>query len=154
MNSVREDCYQAYFRPKGYRFSDVLKSIDLALESDIFVAINYLNCPGFSDTPQELKSLHRFLKQHRIHMIQWRNLNFDPLRYFKIMDGVAQNGRPIGMQRLLEDIRKEFPNLKHGYFNPPKEKFGDSPQTHIYLVSGVRFQVSASDPAEFQTYQF
>jgi len=125
MNSVREDCYQAYFRPKGYRFSDVLKSIDLALESDIFVAINYLNCPGFSDTPQELKALHRFLKQHRIHMIQWRNLNFDPLRYFKIMDGVAQNGRPIGMQRLLEDIRKEFPNLKHGYFNPPKERFGD-----------------------------
>ncbi|MEE9496924.1 MAG: radical SAM protein [Desulfobacterales bacterium] len=123
MNSVREDCYHAYFRPKGYRFSDVLKSIDLALESDIFVAVNYLNCPGFSDTPQELKALHRFLKQHRIHMIQWRNLNFDPLRYFKIMDAVAQNGKPIGMQRLLEDIRKEFPNLKHGYFNPPKEEF-------------------------------
>jgi hypothetical protein len=58
-------------------------------------------------------------------MIQWRNLNFDPLRYFKIMDAVAQNGKPIGMQRLLEDIRKEFPNLKHGYFNPPKEKFGN-----------------------------
>jgi pyruvate-formate lyase-activating enzyme len=125
MNSVREDCYHAYFRPKGYQFSDVLKSIDLALESDIFVAINYLNCPGFSDTPQELKALYRFLKQHRIHMIQWRNLNFDPLRYFKIMDGVAQNGKPIGMQRLLEDIRKEFPNLKFGYFNPPKEKFGN-----------------------------
>jgi pyruvate-formate lyase-activating enzyme len=125
MNSVREDCYQAYFRPKGYRFSDVLKSIDLALESDIFVAVNYLNCPGVSDTPQELKALHRFLKQHRIHMIQWRNLNFDPLRYFKIMDAVAQNGKPIGMQRLLENIRKEFPNLKYGYFNPPKEKFGN-----------------------------
>ena len=123
MNSVREDCYHAYFRPKGYRFADVLKSIDLALESDIFVAINYLNCPGFSDTPQELKALHRFLKQHRIHMIQWRNLNFDPLRYFKIMNGVAPNGKPIGMKRLLEQIRREFPSLKFGYFNPPKEKF-------------------------------
>jgi pyruvate-formate lyase-activating enzyme len=123
MNSVREDCYHAYFRPKGYRFADVLKSIDLALKSDIFVAVNYLNCPGFSDTSQEQKTLHRFLKQHRIHMIQWRNLNFDPLRYFKIMDSVAQNDKPIGMKRLLENIRKEFPNLKYGYFNPPKEKF-------------------------------
>ena len=123
INSVREECYHAYFRPKGYRFADVLKSIDLALERDIFVAVNYLNCPGFSDTPQELKALHRFLKQHRIQMIQWRNLNFDPLRYFKIMDGVAQNGKPIGMKRLLDQIRKAFPNLKHGYFNPPKEKF-------------------------------
>jgi pyruvate-formate lyase-activating enzyme len=123
MNSVREDCYRAYFRPQGYRFSDVLKSIDLALECNIFVAVNYLNCPGFSDTPREIKALRRFLKQHRIHMIQWRNLNFDPLRYFKIMDGVAPNGKPIGMKRLLDRIRREFPNLKHGYFNPPKEKF-------------------------------
>ena len=125
MNSVREDCYLAYFRPKGYRFSDVLKSLDVAFDNNIFVAVNYLNCPGFSDTPEEIKALHRFLKQHRIHMIQWRNLNFDPLRYLKIMDGVAPNGRPIGMKRMLEQIRKEFPNLKHGYFNPPKEKFGN-----------------------------
>ncbi|MGD9042574.1 MAG: radical SAM protein [Desulfobacterales bacterium] len=125
MNSVRKECYHAYFRPGGYRFADVLKSIDLALDKGIFVAVNYLNCPGFSDTPQELDALRRFLKQHRIHMIQWRNLNFDPLRYFKIMAGVAQNGKPIGMKKLLDQIRKEFPDLKHGYFNPPKERFGN-----------------------------
>ena len=124
LNSVREDCYHAYFRPKGYGFSDVLKSIELALASGIFVAVNYLNCPGFTDTPQELKALRRFLKRYTIHMIQWRNLNFDPLRYFKIMKRAAPGGRPIGMQQLLEQVRREFPNLKFGYFNPPKEKFG------------------------------
>ena len=123
MNSVREDCYHAYFRPKGYHFNDVLKSIELALESGIFVAVNYLNCPGFTDTPQEIKAWHRFLNRYPIQMIQWRNLNFDPLRYFKIMNRAAQNGKPIGMKRLLEQVRQEFPNLKFGYFNPPKEKF-------------------------------
>jgi pyruvate-formate lyase-activating enzyme len=123
MNSVREDCYHAYFRPKGYGFSDVLKSIDLALGSGLFVAVNYLNCPGFTDTPPEIEALRRFLKPYPIHMIQWRNLNFDPLQYFEIMNGVAQNGAPIGMQNLLEQIRQEFPYLKFGYFNPPKEKF-------------------------------
>ncbi len=125
MNSVREDCYHAYFRPKGYRFSDVLKSIEVALQSGIFVSINYLNCPGFTDTPQEIKALRRFLDRYPIQMIQWRNLNFDPLRYFKIMNRAAQNGKPIGMKRLLEQIRQEFSNLKFGYFNPPKEKFGN-----------------------------
>ncbi len=124
MNSVREDCYHAYFRPKGYGFSDVLKSIDLALGSGLFVAVNYLNCPGFTDTPPEIEALRRFLKPYPIHMIQWRNLNFDPLRYFEIMNGVAQNGAPIGMKNLLEQIRQEFPHLKFGYFNPPREKFG------------------------------
>ena len=123
MNSVRENCYHAYFRPKGYGFSDVLKSIELAVGSGLFVAVNYLNCPGFTDTVPEIDALRRFLKQYRIHMIQWRNLNFDPLRYYKVMTDVAPNGAPIGMQNLLKQIRQEFPRLKFGYFNPPKEKF-------------------------------
>ncbi|MGD9077850.1 MAG: radical SAM protein [Desulfobacterales bacterium] len=123
MNSVRKNCYEAYFRPKGYRFSDVLKSIDLALGAGLFIAINYLNCPGFTDTQPEIEALRRFLNSHPIHMIQWRNLNFDPLRYYKIMSDVAPNGAPIGMMNLLKQIRQEFSHLKFGYFNPPKEKF-------------------------------
>ena len=86
MNSVRNKCYEAYFRPKSYRFADVLKSIDLALANEKFVAINYLNCPGFSDTPREVDALINFLENHPIDMIQWRNLNFDPIRYWKKMN--------------------------------------------------------------------
>ena len=125
MNSLRRECYQAYFRPQGYGFSDVLKSVDLALRSGLFVAVNYLNCPGFTDTPQEINALKKFLTTYPIHMIQWRNLNFDPLRYFKIMAAVAAKDTPIGMHHLLESIRREFPKLKFGYFNPPKEKFAN-----------------------------
>ncbi len=125
MNSVRQDCYHAYFRPKGYGFFDVLKSVQLALRSGLFVAVNYLNCPGFTDTMPEAEALRQFLKRYPIHMIQWRNLNFDPLRYFKIMNSVAPRSAPIGMKNLLQHIRQEFPNLKFGYFNPPKEKFGN-----------------------------
>ena len=123
MNSVRPQCYQAYFRPKGYGFSDVLKSIDRAVGSGLFVSVNYLNCPGFTDTRQEFEALKKFLTLHRVHMIQWRNLNFDPRRYFEIMEAVASIDAPIGMQNLLDHIRREFPRLKFGYFNPPKEKF-------------------------------
>ena len=123
MNSVRAACYQAYFRPQGYGFADVLKSVDLALRRGLFVAINYLNCPGFSDTAREIKALKKFLASYPIHMIQWRNLNYDPLRYFKIMQAVTALYKPMGMHNLLELIRREFPKLKFGYFNPPKEKF-------------------------------
>ncbi len=123
INSLRESCYHAYFRPKGYGFSDVLKSIEIAVRNGLFVAVNYLNCPGFTDTPSEIEALRQFLKSYRIHMIQWRNLNFDPLRYHEIMSGADPDGAPIGMQNLLEQIRRDFPGLKFGYFNPPKEKF-------------------------------
>jgi len=123
LNSVRKKCYDAYFRPKGYSFEDVLESVDTALAHKKFVAINYLNSPGFSDTPREVDALIEFLHNHPIHMIQWRNLNFDPVRYWKKMKSVAEHGEPIGMENLLNRVRRQFPNLKFGYFNPPKENF-------------------------------
>lgn len=123
INSFREACYNAYFRPRGYVFADVVKSIDVALQKGKFVAVNYLNCPGVTDTPEEVDALISFLNQHSIHLIQWRNLNFDPLRYWQIMHDAADQGRPIGMQNLLRRLKKRFPNLKYGYFNPPKESF-------------------------------
>jgi len=123
MNSVRKKCYEAYFRPRGYGFADVLESIAMALEQGKFVAVNYLNMPGFTDTPAEMAALERFLEKFPVHMIQWRNLNFDPRRYWQAMNRVAAGGRPRGMQTVLGRIRRRYPGLKHGYFNPPKEKF-------------------------------
>lgn len=124
MNSTRKECYEAYFRPKGYSFSDVLESIRIGIERNKFVSINYLNSPGFTDTPQEIESLYLFLQRYPIHLIQWRNLNYDPARYWKVMNQTACSGHPMGMRTLLERIKHDFPKLKHGYFNPPKETFG------------------------------
>lgn len=122
MNSVRSKCYDAYFRPKGYVFSDVLKSIDMALDRNVFVSINYLNCPGFTDSPEEVNALFAFLKEHPVDFIQWRNLNIDPLRYWKVMSEVTSMSAPVGINEVLCLLRKDFPGLNHGYFNPPKEK--------------------------------
>jgi pyruvate-formate lyase-activating enzyme len=123
MNSVRDACYSAYFRPKGYRFARVIESIDMAIARGRHVAINYLNCPGFTDSPEEAAALSVFLETHPVHMIQWRNLNFDPRHYLRMMNRVAPLGPPVGMDRLLQMIRKRFPDLQHGYFNPSKERF-------------------------------
>ena len=123
MNSVRKECYDAYFRPMGYTFSDVTKGMDMAIHREKFVSVNYLNSPGFTDTPGEIEALLDFLEKHSIHMIQWRNLNFDPLRYWKAMNDATVRGEPIGMQNTLKQVHKAFPGLIFGYFNPPKERF-------------------------------
>ncbi len=123
MNSVREPCYHAYFRPKGYRFEHVLESIDLAIDHGAHVAINYLNCPGFTDSPEEAAALAVFLERHPVHLIQWRNLNYDPQQYLRIMERCAPMGPPIGMQHLLQMIKKRVNHLQYGYFNPPRERF-------------------------------
>ena len=123
LNSVREDCYNAYFRPHGYRFTHVVESIDLARRNNVHVALNYLSLAGFTDTPEETGALECFVNRHDIQMIQWRNLNYDPLQYWKTMNQVSSGGYPLGMKLLVADMQRKFPTLRHGYFNPPKEKF-------------------------------
>lgn len=119
MNSVRDDAYRAYFKPSGYAFTDVVRSIDLALEKGRHVAINYLNMPGFTDTTGELDSLAAFVEDHPINMIQWRNLNFDPIRYWQSMGQDVRIEPVVGMQTVIDTIQDRFPDVKHGYFNPP-----------------------------------
>jgi molybdenum cofactor biosynthesis enzyme MoaA len=123
VNSFQEKCYNAYFHPKTYRFQDVLESIGEGLSSKKFVSINYLNSPGFTDSPEEMEALFQFLSNYPIHYIQWRNLNFDPIRYRKAVWKDIRSGRTIGMKSLLTHIRESFPHIQFGYFNPPKEKY-------------------------------
>ena len=123
MNSVRKKNYTAYFRPRSYTWEDVLQSIDTAREHHKFVAVNYLNCPGFTDARKEVDALFDFIRTHDINMIQWRNLNYDPRQYVTAMEAVSPGGAPMGMASLIQALKSEFPQLIHGYFNPPKERF-------------------------------
>jgi hypothetical protein len=54
-------------------------------------------------------------------MIQMRNLNIDPDFYFEILKYKDFSSK--GIKFLVSTLNKEFPRLKIGYFNLPKEKF-------------------------------
>ncbi len=123
MNSVQEKFYNLYFRPGGYKFKDVLKSIRIAKRYNKFVAVNLLVFPGFTDWEKEVKSLFKFIGNTGINMIQFRNLNIDPDQYIESFKLKKTSCR--GMLRLIEEIKSEFPGLKIGYFNFPKEMFSN-----------------------------
>ncbi|MCP3901029.1 MAG: radical SAM protein [Desulfobacteraceae bacterium] len=122
INSIQEKCYNAYFRPNGYEFKDVLKSIKTGLEKKKFIALNYINCPGFTDSELEFEALVKFLNKFPVSMIQWRNMNYDPQAYCKTMFEAGGKSSPLGIEFVIDELKKLFPNLIHGYFNPPKEK--------------------------------
>ena len=125
INSFRKECYSAYFRPRGYEFADVLESIRMGIARGRHTAINYLNMAGITDTPEEKDALFSFFAGHPVHQIQWRNMNFDPLRYREVMAGAAPQGTPVGMAFLVAEIRRLFPQIRHGYFNPYVNKGGE-----------------------------
>jgi pyruvate-formate lyase-activating enzyme len=117
LNSVRPASYDAYFRPRGYTFDDVMRSIDVAKAAGGFVSLNYFTCPGFTDRPAEVEALEALIARTGLDMIQWRNLNMDPELYLATMP--QEPGEPMGLTTELARLRERFPALRFGYFNPP-----------------------------------
>ena len=120
MNSVREKYYARYYRPKNYSFKDVVGSIRVARKHNGFVSVNYLTMPGFTDSKDEFSSLKKFVEENHVDMIQWRNLNYDPMRYFKELKVSLEASEMLGVKEIISSLKKEFPRLKTGYFNPAK----------------------------------
>jgi len=120
LNSVLEQRYNAYYRPKGYTFSNVLQSLKIAKQAGRFTMINYLISPGASDAPDEVEALLRFVADTGVDMIQLRNLSIDP-DYYNRAIGITQRG--VGIYRLLQRLKQEFPRLQFGYYNRTKENF-------------------------------
>lgn len=120
LNSVLEDRYNAYYRPKGYKFEAVKRSLKIAKQANRFTMINYLISPGVNDAPEEVAELKRFVAETGVDMIQMRNLSIDPDFYNQAL-GVTKRG--IGMYRLLQELKAEFPRLQFGYYNRTRENF-------------------------------
>ncbi|MCK4852306.1 MAG: hypothetical protein KAS86_04245, partial [Candidatus Omnitrophica bacterium] len=71
---------------------------------------------------EEADALLRFLGRMNIDMIQWRNLNYDPLAYFRKLNVRIERNAMIGMDTLIRKVRDEYPEVMHGYFNPSKQR--------------------------------
>ena len=122
LNSVREPYYSRYYQPRGYSLREVIESIDTAKRHGGFVSLNYLSMPGFTDSKEEFDALKEFIPAHRVDMIQWRNLNYDPLHYFRDLGLLGKNTEFLGMPQIIKALNHDFPGLMMGYFNPKKDK--------------------------------
>jgi pyruvate-formate lyase-activating enzyme len=121
-NSARAEPYARYYRPATYRFEDVVETLRVARHAGLFTSLNYLAFPGFTDTEVELAGLSELVRETGIDMIQWRNLNIDPDAY---AETVGLGDTPgFGLRELRRRLAAEFPALRHGYVNPPREGWG------------------------------
>ena len=123
MNSAREHVYNSYYRPHGYTFADVRRTIATAKEHGLFVSINYLFFPGVSDTESELAALTALVADNRPDYIQMRNLSLDPELYLGCVGDPTQPS--MGLGNFMKRLKKACPWINYGYFNPYLE--GRSP---------------------------
>jgi len=122
LTSAREKHYSSYYRPQGYGFKDVLASIRRAKKDRARVWLNYLVMPGFTDTEEEFLAVQKLIESKQIDMIQWRNLNFDPLEYFRKLKISPEGSRMLGIREVIQRLKIRFPQLLMGYFNPSKKR--------------------------------
>lgn len=116
-NSVQKAYYDRYYRPQGYCFDDIKRSIQEMKDAGRFVSLNYFILPGFTDSEQEFQHLSSFLEELCPDFIQLRNLNMDPEWYLRTLN-VDENIPSMGVRPWLNQLRHQFPDLKFGYFNP------------------------------------
>jgi wyosine [tRNA(Phe)-imidazoG37] synthetase (radical SAM superfamily) len=119
-NSCRKNIYEAYYLPNNYQFEDIRESARIARQYGGWASINYFTFPGMTDDPAEYEALREFIRYTDISMIQWRNFNIDPDWYLGKLN-ISEIPEGMGVRNVLDAIKKEFPHLAFGYFNPPQE---------------------------------
>ena len=134
INSAQEKYYNRYYKPQGYKFSDVLKSIKIAKDAGGFVSLNYLVMPGFTDSEDEVREFKRLLRKCKLDMVQLRNLNIDPLYYFRELKISPDVAVLCGIKELISDLKKEFPSLMLGYFNPSRGRVSRFKRLTLYTI--------------------
>jgi pyruvate-formate lyase-activating enzyme len=97
----------------------VVGSLVRAKEKGIYTSMNLLVFPGFTDREDEVEGLIGLIRETNLDLIQMRNLNIDPDLYLKAMG----RGEGVGIAKMVDILKKEFPSLQFGYFNRTKESF-------------------------------
>lgn len=116
MNSARESVYNSYYRPHGYTFADVCRTIATAKEHGLFVSLNYLFFPGVNDVESELEALTGLVSSTRPDYIQMRNLSLDPELYLGCVGDPTEPS--MGLGNFMKRLKKACPWINYGYFNP------------------------------------
>jgi pyruvate-formate lyase-activating enzyme len=123
LNSCRPNYYAAYFRPAGYKFEALMRSLQIVKAHGGFASVNYFILPGFTDQEEEWNALCQFQEKTGVDLMQMRNLNIDPEWYLKSLQ-VHPGKKAIGMLQWMNRLHDRFPDLRFGYFNPCLDNSG------------------------------
>jgi pyruvate-formate lyase-activating enzyme len=117
LNSAQSHYYERYYRPVNYRFDNVRQSIQVMKAMGKFVSLNYFILPGLTDSENEYLALCELLTACKPDLIQLRNLNMDPEWYLATLRH-PQDEKSLGIRPWLQKLKKTFPDLRLGYYNP------------------------------------
>jgi pyruvate-formate lyase-activating enzyme len=117
LNSASPDLYDAYYRPVGYGFADVVRSMRVAKEKGGYLSLNLLTFPGVTDREEEAERLCRLVADVGVDQVQTRSLAIDPDVYMDVARGRGGAGRAVGIRTLVTELKRARPGLLIGNFS-------------------------------------
>ncbi len=124
--SAREASFAAYHRG-DFTLATVERFVTEAVAQGIYVSLNLLTFPGFTDRQGEVDALVGLLRRTRAHGVQLRNLDVDP---DWVCDKVSPaHGPTRGLFRFVQELRRALPRVRIGSFNPFREEFVTKPRS-------------------------
>ena len=112
------DHYNIYHGPHNYSLNDVEASIAYARSHGVYVSLNLLTFPGFTDRKEEVESLVEFVIRNDINMVQLRNLNLDPDHLAREIPYSAQT---MGVKEFI-GVLQQVDGLRIGSYTHPLEE--------------------------------
>ncbi|HMM05984.1 MAG TPA: radical SAM protein [Clostridiales bacterium] len=100
--SAVPDHYKAYYRPKNYALEDVEGGVAYAVDQGVYVSLNLLAFPGFSDRDEEIEALCGFIFRTGLQKVQIRNLNIDADYFYRACGFIPSKSQ--GMEALIAAI--------------------------------------------------
>src|SRR5256885_1754934 len=119
LNSAHAPLYEAYYRPVGYGFADVARSIRLAKRRGIYTALNLLTFPGVTDQAGEADALCALVASAEVDQVQVRSLAIDPEQYLEIARRHSAGGALLRLRGLLRGVAPGAPRRPALYLPPP-----------------------------------
>ena len=107
-----------YYRPADYDFDDVMRSFRVGRDEGMFISINLLIWPGWTDQMAEVDRISKLVDDGCMHMIQLRNLCVDPGYFRKALPPTSSRGALLGMKGFVKELNRRHPKLRFGTFNP------------------------------------
>jgi len=116
LNTASTDLYAAYYRPSRYALADVERSMRVAKEKGLYLALNLLVFPGVTDREVEVERLAALVRRVGADQVQARSLAMDPDVYWEIARDRGGGGVALGIPALLRALRAARPGLVIGNF--------------------------------------
>lgn len=116
--------YWFYHQPRGYTLDQVGEAICRLDRHGVFVSLNLLTLPGFTDREAQVETLFAFLRKYPVGMVQIRNLNIDPDYIWARLrrEKLALAGETLGIAGFLTALKREFPKLMVGNYSRARRR--------------------------------